>query len=55
MPLKKGTSKNVISSNINELLHKYKKKGTIGTSRPVSMKQAQKQAAAIAFAEAKKK
>jgi hypothetical protein len=55
MPLKKGKSKKVISSNVNELLHNYKKKGTIGTSRPKSMKQAQKQAAAIAYSKAKKK
>jgi hypothetical protein len=30
MPLKKGKSKEVISSNIGELLHQYKKDGTIG-------------------------
>jgi hypothetical protein len=34
MPLKKGKSKKVISSNVKELLHNYKEKGTIGTSRP---------------------
>jgi flavin-binding protein dodecin len=55
MPLKKGKSKEVISSNIEELLHKYKKVGTIGTSHPKSMKKAQKQAAAIAYSLAKKK
>ena len=55
MPLKKGKSKKVISSNVKELLHNYKEKGTIGTSRPKSMKQAQKKAAAIAYSKAKKK
>ena len=55
MPLKKGKSKKVISSNVKELLHNYKKKGTIGTSRPKSIKQAQKQAAAIAYSKARKK
>jgi len=55
MPLKKGKSKKVISSNIEELLHKYKKDGTIGTSHPKSMKKAQKQAVAIAYSKAKKK
>ena len=55
MPLKKGKSKKVISSNVEELLHHYKEKGTIGTSHPKSMKQAQKQAAAIAYSKARKK
>ena len=55
MPLKKGKSKKVISSNVKELLHNYKEKGTIGTSRPKSMEQAQKQAAVIAYSKAKKK
>jgi hypothetical protein len=32
MPLKKGKSKKVINSNIEELLHSYKEDGTIGTS-----------------------
>jgi len=55
MPLKKGKSKKVISSNIEELLHNYKKKGTIGMSHPKSIKKAQKQVVAIAYAEAKRK
>jgi hypothetical protein len=53
MPLKKGKSKKVISLNIKELLHSYKKNGTIGTSHPESMKQAQKQAAAIAYSKSR--
>jgi flavin-binding protein dodecin len=55
MPLKKGKSKKVINSNIEELLHNYKKDGIIGTSHPKSMKKAQKQAVAIAYSKAKKK
>ena len=55
MPLKKGKSKKVINSNIEELLQSYKEDGTIGTSRPKSMKLAQKQAVAIAYSKAKKK
>ena len=55
MPLKKGKSKKVISSNIEELLHSYKENGTIGTSHPESMEKAQKQAVAIAYSTAKKK
>ena len=55
MPLKKGKSKKVISANIHELLHNYKKTGTIGTSHPKSMKKAQKQAVAIAYDKAKEK
>ena len=49
MPLKKGKSKKVISSNVKELLHNYKEKGTRGTSRPKSMELAQKKAAAVSI------
>ena len=55
MPPKKGKSMKGISSNIEELLHNYKEDGTIGTSHPKSIKQARKQAAAIAYSKAKKK
>jgi hypothetical protein len=54
MPLKKGKSKKVISDNIEELMHSYHDKGTIGTSTPETNKKAQKQAIAIAFRFAKK-
>ena len=54
MPLKKGKSKKVISENIEELMHSYHKKGTIGASSPKSNKKAKKQAIAIAFSMAKK-
>jgi hypothetical protein len=55
MPLKKGKSKKVISENIEELMHSYYEKGTIGTSTPESNEKAHKQAIAIAFDMAKKK
>jgi hypothetical protein len=55
MPLKQGTSKKAISSNVSELMSTYKKKGKIGTSKPKSKKKAQKQAVAIALSKAGKK
>ena len=55
MPLKKGKSKKIISENIEELMHSYHDKGTIGTSSPKTNEKAQKQAIAIAFSLAKKK
>ena len=55
MPLKKGKSKKVISDNIEEIMHSYHVKGTIGTSSPKSNEKAQKQAIAIAYSLAKKK
>ena len=55
MPLKKGTSKKTVSSNIKEIMGSYKKKGKIGTSKPKSKKKAQKQAVAIALSTAGKK
>jgi len=55
MPLKKGKSKKVISDNIEEIMHSYHEKGTIGTSSPETNEKAQKQAIAIALSLAKKK
>lgn len=49
MPLKKGKSRKTISKNIKELMHKFRKTGKIGTSKPKSEKAAQEQAVAIAL------
>lgn len=49
MPLKSGSSSKTKSSNIKELLHKYKEKGKIGNTKPGSMKKAQQIASAIAY------
>lgn len=54
MPLKKGSSKETISKNIETEMKSYKKSGKIGTSKPGSKKKAVKQAAAIAYAKAGK-
>ena len=54
MPLKKGSSKKTISSNIGELVRDYKKDGMIGTSKPKNTAAAVKQATAIAYAKAGK-
>jgi hypothetical protein len=54
MPLKKGSSKKIISSNVKELVDTYKSKGKVGTSKPKSKKAAVKQAVAISMSMAKK-
>lgn len=54
MPLKKGSSQKTISSNVGEMVRKYKKTGSIGTSKPSSKKKAVKQAVAIALSTAGK-
>jgi len=54
MPLKKGSSKKTISSNIGEIVRDYKKDGMIGTSSPKSKAAAVKQAVAIAYNKAGK-
>lgn len=54
MPLKTGRSNKVVSANISEMMGSYKKKGTLGTSKPKSAKKAQKQAVAIALQKAGK-
>ena len=51
MPLTKGRSRSAFESNVRELMHAYKAKGKIGTSRPRSKRKAVKQAVAIAYAE----
>lgn len=54
MPLKKGSSQKTISSNVGEMVSKFKKTGKIGTSKPASKKKAVKQAVAIALTKAGK-
>lgn len=52
MPLKKGSSKLVVSSNIKTLVDDWKRDGAIGTSHPPTKKKAVKQAVAIALSKA---
>lgn len=54
MPVIKSGTKSAISKNISEIMHSYKRKGTIGTSKPKSAKKAQKQAIAIAMSTARR-
>lgn len=54
MPLKKGTSKPVISKNIKTLMHEWEKNGSIGNSHPATRKKAVKQAVAISIKKAGK-
>jgi hypothetical protein len=54
MPLKKGSSRKVMSQNISEVMHSYDRTGRIGTSRPKSRKKAVKQAVAISYSEARR-
>lgn len=54
MPLKKGSSQKTISSNVGELVRKFKSTGSIGTSKPSSVGKATKQAVAIALSTAGK-
>lgn len=49
MPLRKGTSEAVVSSNIKTLVHEWEKDGAIGTSHPVTKQKAVKQAVAISM------
>src|SRR4051794_32939327 len=55
MPLKKGSSRKTISSNVRTEMHEYDKSGSIGNnSHPTSRKKAQKQAVAIALDKARR-
>jgi len=55
MPLKSGSSKKTISTNIAELISAWKKTGKIGTAHPKNLAQAQEMAAAIAYSKARRK
>jgi len=48
MPLKKGSARSAVSSNIKTLVDEWKKDGSIGTSHPPTKKKAIKQAVAKA-------
>jgi len=52
MPLKKGKSADVVSSNIRELMHSYKRGG--GFAKGKSPEKARQMAIAAAFAQEKK-
>jgi hypothetical protein len=54
MPLSRGSSQKTISGNISEMMGKFGKTGSIGSSKPKSKKKAQKQAIAIALEKAGK-
>jgi hypothetical protein len=54
MPLKKGTSQAVVSSNIKTLVDDWKKDGSIGSSHPATKGKAIKQAVAISLGKAGK-
>ncbi len=54
MPLRKGSSQSIVSSNIKTLVDKWKKQGSIGSSHPPTREEAVKQAVAVALASAGK-
>lgn len=54
MPLRKGTSPAVVSSNIKTLVDDWKKEGSIGSSHPATKQKAVKQAVAISLKKAGK-
>ena len=54
MPLKRGSSQKTISGNVGEMVRKYKKTGSIGTSKPASKGKAVKQEVEFALSMAVK-
>ncbi len=54
MPLRKGSSQSVVSSNIKTLVDNWQQDGSIGASHPPTKKKAIKQAVAIALSKAGK-
>lgn len=51
MPLLQSKSKKAFSSNISEVIHSYRDKGTIGKIHPKSAEHARKIAIAIAYSQ----
>jgi len=54
VPLRRGSSQSVVSSNIKALVDDWTKDGSIGTRRPPTKRKAIKQAVAIALTKAGK-
>jgi hypothetical protein len=54
MPLRKGTSPAVVSSNIKTLVNEWEKEGSISSSHPATKQKAVKQAVAISLKKAGK-
>jgi len=54
MPLRKGSSKAAVSSNIKTMVHEWEKDGSIGSSHPPTKQKAVKQAVAISLKKAGK-
>jgi len=54
MPLKRGSSRQVIADNIRELMHQYHREGRLARSRPATPRKAVKQAAASAYSKARR-
>ena len=54
MPLKKGSSQAVVSSNIKTLLQEWEEDGAIGSSHPATKQKAVNQAVAISLKKAGK-
>ena len=54
MPLKTGKSKATIGSNVSEMMHKFKRAGTIGNTKPTSGRHALRIAAAAAHNKARR-
>lgn len=54
MPLRKGSSQAVVSSNIKTLVHEWEEDGSIGSSHPATKQKAVEQAVAISLKKAGK-
>jgi hypothetical protein len=52
MPLQKGSSQAVVSTNIKTLVHEWEKEGSIGSSHPATKQKAVNQAVAISLKKA---